>query len=60
MDEAGNNVIQVDGIKCVGVPTGSLDFVQNFVAAKTNEIFADVEKVKVLSDPRIPFHLLRF
>ena len=31
-----------------------------FVAEKATEIMADVEKVKVVSDPLIHFHLLRF
>ena len=55
-----NDVIQVDGIKCVGIPIGSPDFVQQFVAKKTSEIIHDVEKVQVVTDPLIHFHLLRF
>ena len=38
--------IQVDGIKCVGVPLGSPEFVQHFVATKAGEIIRDVDKVQ--------------
>jgi len=55
-----NDVIQVDGIKCVGVRIGSPDFVQQFAATKASEIIRDVEKVQVVSDSLIHFHLLRF
>ena len=58
-----NDVIQVDGLKCVGVPIGSPDFVQQFVAKKAGEIIQDVEKVQVVtdvSDSLIHLHLLRF
>ena len=44
------------GIKCVGVPIGSPDFVQQFVANKTSEIIHDVEKVQVVTDPLIHFY----
>ena len=53
------DIIQVDGIKCVGVPIGSPDFVQQFVANKAGEIIRDVEKVQVVTDsPNMP-HVLR-
>jgi hypothetical protein len=55
-----NDVIQVDGIKCVGVPIGSPDFVQQFAATKAGEIIRDVDKVQVVTDSLIHFHLLRF
>ena len=55
-----NDIIQVDGIKCVGVPLGSPEFVQRFVASKAGEIIRDVEKVQVVTDSLIHFHLLRF
>jgi len=55
-----NDVIQVDGITGVGVPIGSPDFVQQFVATKASEIIRDVDKVQVVTDPLIHFHLLRF
>ena len=55
MDEAGNQVIQVDGIKGVRVPIGLPDVMQNIVAAKADskasEIIADVDTMKVVSDP---------
>ena len=54
-----NDVIQVDGLKCVGVPIGSQNFVQQFVATKSGEIIQDVEKVQVVSDSLIHFHFLR-
>ena len=44
----------------VGVPIGSPDFVQQFVATKASEIIRDVDKVQVVTDPLIHFHLLRF
>ena len=53
-----NDVIQVDGIKGVGVPIGSPDFVQQFVATKASEIIRDVETVQVGTDPLLHFHLL--
>jgi hypothetical protein len=53
-----NDVIQADGIKCVGVPIGYPDFVQQFVATKAGEIIRDVEKVQVVTDSLIHFHLL--
>ena len=49
----------LNGIRCVGVPIGSLNFVQQFVATKASDIIADVEKVRMVSDPVIHFHLLR-
>ena len=44
MDEAGNDVIQVNCIKCVGVSIGTPDFVQKFNTDKASKILADVEK----------------
>jgi hypothetical protein len=55
-----NDVIQVDVINCVGVPIGSPGFVQQFVATKAGEINRDVEKLQVVTDSLIHFHLLRF
>ena len=43
-----------------GVPIGSPEFVQQFVANKAGEIIRDVEKVQVVTDSFIHFHLLRF
>ena len=51
-------VIQVEGIKYVGMPIGTTEFVHKFFAEKANEILADVEKVKVVSEPLIHFPLL--
>ena len=50
----------MDGIKCVGVPVGSPEFVQQIVANKAGKIIRDVEKVQVVTDSPIHFHLLRF
>jgi hypothetical protein len=58
--EEGKEVIQIEGIKCVCVPIGTEDFVHKFVAENESEIMADVEKLKMVSDPLIHFHLLRF
>ena len=55
MDEAGNNVIQVDGIICVGVLIGSPGFLENFVAATASGIITDVETVKLVYDQLIYF-----
>ena len=54
-----NEVIHVDGIKCEGVPIGSPDFVQQFVATGADQI-QDVAKVQVVSDSLTHFHLLLF
>ena len=58
MDEAGNDVIQVEGIKCVGAPQGMPDVVLTFVGDKASKILEHVEKVKLASDPVIHCHLL--
>ena len=58
--DEGKEVTRIEGIKCVGVPIGNEDFVHKFVTEKATEIMANVEKVKVVSDPLIHFHLLRF
>ena len=42
------------------MPTGNEDFVHKFAAEMATEIIVDVEKVKVVSDPLIHLHLLRF
>jgi len=60
MEEAGNNVVGVDGIQCVSVPIGSPEIMQHFVATKASEIIADVKKLQVESGPLIHLHHLRF
>ena len=54
------NVIQVEGITCVGVPIGSPEFVTAFVKTKTSAMVDDVRKLSVLSDPLTHFRLVRF
>ncbi len=46
-DDPAKNVVQVDGMVCVGVPIGSPEFVQAFVA----------EKLQLLNDPGVSFKL---
>ena len=42
--DQSKNVIQVDGITCVGVPIGSTEFITAFVKAKTSAMVDDVKK----------------
>ena len=59
-DDPSNNVVQVDGMVCVGVPIGSPAFVQAFVAAKTRKMVEDVKELQLLTDPDIHFKLIKF
>ena len=43
-DDPAKNVVQVDGMVCVGVPIGSLAIVQALVAAKTRKLVEDDSK----------------
>jgi hypothetical protein len=55
-----NQVVQVEGMVCVGVPIGSPQFVQAFVAEKSKTMVEDVKKLHFLTDPRVHFKLVRF
>ena len=54
------NVITVTGMRCVGVPIGTPDFVNAYVRAKAVEIGNDVQKLSIITDPKIHYDLLRF
>ena len=53
------NVITVTGMRCVGVPIGTPDFVNAYVRAKAVEIGNDVQKLSIITDPKIHYDLLR-
>jgi hypothetical protein len=55
-----NDVVQVEGMVCVGVPIGSPQFVQAFVAKKSKTMVEDVKKLHILTDPGVHFKLVRF
>ena len=59
-EDQSKNVIQVEGITCVGVPIGSPEFVTAFVKTKTSAMVDDVRKLRVLSDPLTHTRLVRF
>ena len=59
-DILDKDVVQVEGMVCVGVPIGSPQFVQAFVTEKTTVIMEDVKKLQILTDPLIHFELVRF
>ena len=59
-DDAANNVVQVDGMVCVGVPIGSPAFVHAFVADKTRKMVQDVKELQILTDPDIHYKLIKF
>ena len=48
-EDAANNVVQVDGMVCVGVPIGSPAFVHAFVADKTRKMVQDVKELQILT-----------
>ena len=59
-EDQSKNVIQVQGITCVGVPIGSPVFITEFVKDKTSAMVDDVRKLRVLSDPLTHTRLVRF
>ena len=59
-EDQSKNVIQVDGVTCVGVPISSTDFITALVKAKTSAMVDDVRKLRVLSDPLTHTRLVRF
>ena len=44
----------------MGVPIGSLEFVNAFVRSKAHAIEKDVRKLRIVQDPKIHYDLLRF
>ena len=53
-------IINVTGLKCVGVPIGTPEFVNAFVRSKAHAIEQDVQKLRIVHDPKIHYDLLRF
>jgi hypothetical protein len=53
-------IIHVTGLKCVGVPIGTPEFVDAFVRSKADDIQQDVQKLRIIQDPKIHYDLLRF
>ena len=49
-----------EGFVDIGVPIGTDAFVRNFVSKTCRDIIDDVEKLDVIQDGFIQFHLLRF
>jgi hypothetical protein len=53
------DIITVTGLKCVGVPIGTPEFVNAFVRSKAHAIEQDVQKLRVVKDPKTHYDLLR-
>ena len=54
------DIVTVTGLKCVGVPIGTPEFVNAFVRSKAHAIEQDVQKFRIVQDPKIHYDLLRF
>jgi hypothetical protein len=54
------DIITVTGLKCVGVPIGTPKFVNAFVRSKAHAIEQDVQKLRIVQDPKNHYDLLRF
>jgi hypothetical protein len=54
------DIITVTDLKCVGVPIGTPEFVNVFVRFKDHAIEQDVQKLRIVQDPKIHYDLLRF
>jgi hypothetical protein len=54
------DIITVTGLKCVGVPIGTPEFVNAFVRSKAHDIDQEVQKLRIVQDPKIHYDLLRF
>jgi hypothetical protein len=55
------DIITVTGLKCVGVHIGTPEFFTNaFVRSKAHAIEQDVQKLRMVQDPKIHYDLLRF
>ena len=54
------DIITVMGLKCVGVPIGTPEFVNAFVRSKAHAMEQDVQKLRIVQDPEIHYDLLRF
>ncbi len=54
------DIISVPGLECVGVPIGTPEFVNAFVRSKAHAIEQDVQKLRIVQDPKIHYDLLPF
>jgi hypothetical protein len=54
------DIITVTGLKCVGVPIGTPEFVNAFVRSEAHAIDQDVLRLRMVQDPKIHYDLLRF
>ena len=54
------DIITVTGLKCVGVPIGTPEFVNALVRSKAHAIEQDVQKLRIIQEPKIHNDLLRF
>jgi hypothetical protein len=54
------DIITVTGLKCVGVRIGTPEFVNAFVRSKAHAIKQDVQKLRIVQDPKIHYDLLHF
>jgi hypothetical protein len=57
-DLAKLDIITVTGLKCVGVPIGTPEFVNALVRSKAHAIEQDVQKLRIVQDPKIHYDLL--
>jgi hypothetical protein len=47
------DIITVTGLKCVGVPIGTPEFVNALVRSKAHAIEQDVQKLRIIQEPKI-------
>jgi hypothetical protein len=55
-----SDIVKTDGLVCIGVPIGNLDFVQQWAASKTLALIEDLLQLRIMSDRLIHYHLVRF
>ena len=55
-----SDIVKTDGLVCVGVPIGTPTFVQQLAASKTLTLIEDLRQLRIMSDPLIHYHLVRF
>jgi hypothetical protein len=53
------DIITVTGLKCVGVPIGTPEFVNAFVRSKAHAIEQEVQELRIVQDPKMHYDLLR-
>ena len=54
------DVVKVDGLTCVGVPIGTSAFMRGWAGVKLRDQIKDLKKLRLMSDPLIHYHLVRF